>query len=62
MTVFHCSFQSEVVSDVISCANVVQAGVDVPEKNFGDSRSNRSRDTRLPHIVTNEDNNDNDAS
>ena len=27
---------------------------------FGDSRSNRSRDIRLPHVVTNDVDNDND--
>ena len=32
-------------------------GLKVPIK-FGDSRSNRSRDIRLPHFVTNDDDND----
>ena len=59
-----CS-RPEVVSDVISSANVGQVCLDVPVKSvkFGDSRSNRSRDIaplRLPHFVTN-DNDDNDA-
>ena len=48
--------QPELVSDVISGAVVDLTGVKVPVK-FGDSRSNRSRDIRLPHFVTN----DNDA-
>ena len=42
------------VSDVISGANVGQVGVDVPVK-FGDSSQNSSRDTRLPHFVTDDD-------
>ena len=44
-------FQLEVVSDVISGVNVEHARVDVSAK-FGDSRSDRSRDVRLPHFVT----------
>ena len=35
-TFFRCSFRPEVVSDVISGADVGQIGMDVPEK-FGDS-------------------------
>ena len=45
--------QLEVVSDVISGMVVDPTGVKVPVK-FGDSRSNRSRDIRLPHFVTND--------
>ena len=41
--VFRCSCRPEVVSDVISGANVGQVDMDVLVK-FGDSRSNRSRD------------------
>ena len=44
---FRGSFRPEVVSDVISGANVGQVGMDVPVK-FGD----RARDIRLPHFVT----------
>ena len=39
--------------DVISDVAVEQVGVDVHVK-FYDSRSNRSRDTRLSHFVTGE--------
>ena len=49
--------QLEVVSDVISGVVIDPTGVKVRVK-FGDSRSNRSRDIRLPHFVMN----DNDAS
>ena len=35
-------------------------GMKVPVK-FADSRSNRFRDIRLPHFVTNDDDNDDDA-
>ena len=41
----------EVAGDVMSGAALVYVGVDVPTK-FGDSRSSRSRDIRLPHFVT----------
>ena len=41
--VFRCSFRPEVVSDVISGANVGQVGMDVPVK-LGDSSSTGSRD------------------
>ena len=44
------NFRSEEASDVISGANVEQVGLNVHVK-FGDSRSNRSRDIRLPHFV-----------
>ena len=44
-------------SDVISGVIVDPTGVKVPV-NRGYSRSNRSRDTRLPHFVTNDDNDD----
>ena len=40
----------EVASDVISGKDEEQVGMNVPVK-FGDSRSNRSRDMRLPHFV-----------
>ena len=40
---FRCSFRPEVVNDIISVANVVQVGMDVPVK-LGDSGSNGSRD------------------
>ena len=56
---FRWSFRAEVVSDVISCANVEQIGNNVPIK-FGDFRLNRSLDIRLPHFVTNNDNDDAD--
>ena len=39
-------------SDVISGIVVDPTGVKVPLK-FGDSKSNRSRDIRLPHFDTN---------
>ena len=42
--------QQEVVSDVIYGVVVEPAGVKVRVK-FGDSRSNSSRDIRLPHFV-----------
>ena len=42
--------QLEVVSDVISGMVDQGVGLDVCV-NFGDSRSNRSQDTRLPHFV-----------
>ena len=47
---FRCSFRPEVVIDVISGAVVDPTGVKVRVK-FGDSRSNRSRDIRLPNFV-----------
>ena len=49
-TIFFRLSPPEVVRDVVSGANVGQAGEDVPVK-FGDSRSNNSRDIRLPHFV-----------
>ena len=52
--VFCCNFRPEVVSDVVSGANVGQVGMDVHAK-FCDSGSNGSQDIRLPHIVTNDD-------
>ena len=51
------SYQPEVVSDVISGVVVDPRGVKVFVK-FGDSRSNRSRYIRLPHVVANNDNDD----
>ena len=45
--------QPESASDVISGADVEQVGMNVLIK-FGDFRSNRSRDIRLPHFVTND--------
>ena len=53
---FRCSFRSEVVSDVISSVVLNPTGVKVRVK-FGDSWSNRSRDIRLPHFVTNDNDN-----
>ena len=53
--VFGCSFRPEVVHDIISGANVGRVGMDVPVK-FGDSRSNRSRDIRLPYFAMNKEN------
>ena len=54
----HC--KPEVVSDVISGVFVEPRGVKVAVK-LSDSRSNCSRDIRLPHLVTNDDDDDNDA-
>ena len=51
------NFRQEVASDVISGVDVEQVGMNTRVK-FGDSRSNRSRDIRLPHFVTNDDDND----
>ena len=45
------------ISSVISTVVVDWMGVKVPVK-YGDSRSNHSRDMRLPHFVTNDDNDD----
>ena len=45
--------------DVISAVVIDQTGMKVRVK-FGDSRSNRSRNIRLPHFVTNDDDNDDD--
>ena len=56
---FRCSFRPEVYSDVISGAIVDPTGVKVCVKH-GDSRSNRSRDMRLRHFATNDDDYDND--
>ena len=47
----------EAVSDVISGVLVDPTGVEVSAK-FGDSRQNRFLDIRLPHFVTNNDNDD----
>ena len=44
------NFRREVHGDVISSVIVDPTGVKVRVK-FGDSRSNRSRDIRLPHFV-----------
>ena len=52
------NFRQEVCSDAISGAFVDMRGLKARVK-CGDSRSNRSRDMRLLHFVTN---NDNDAS
>ena len=58
---FRGSFRPEAVSDVVSAAVIDPTCVKVPVK-FGDSKSNRSRDTRLPHFVTNDyDDDDDDA-
>ena len=50
------NFRPEACSDVISSEVVEPTGTKVHVK-FGDSRSNRCRDVRLPHFVAN----DNDA-
>ena len=50
------NFQPEVYSDVISFMIEELTGMKVRVL-FGDSRSNRSKDIRLPHFVIN----DNDA-
>ena len=55
---FRGSFRPEVLNDVMSRAVVDPTGVKVLVK-FGASRSNRSRGIRLPHFVTND--NDDDA-
>ena len=55
------NFQPEVHSDVISSGFVDPAGLKVLVK-FGDSRSNSSQDIRLPHFVTNDDNDDDNDS
>ena len=47
------SLTSDAVSDVF----IDQTGVKIPVK-IGDSSSNRSRDMRLPHFVTNDGDND----
>ena len=52
--ILFCS-RPEVTSDVISSANVGQVSLEVPVK-FCDSSSNASRDIRLTHFVTNNDN------
>ena len=54
------NFRPEVYSDVISGVNPTGMGVKVHVK-LGVSRSNRSRYIRLPHFVTNDDNDYNDA-
>ena len=51
-TVVHGSFGPEVYSDVISGVVVDPTSVKVSAK-FDDSMSNRSRDIRVPHFVTN---------
>ena len=45
------NYQPEEASDVVSGMAVQYVSVDVCVK-YGDSRSNRSRDIRLPHFVT----------
>ena len=52
---FRGSFRPDVVSDVISGVVVDPTDVKISAK-FCDSRSNCSRDIRLPHFVTNSDN------
>ena len=52
-TVFQDNFRTEVVSDVISGFDVGPVDMDIAVK-FDDSMSNRSRDLRLPHVVTND--------
>ena len=44
------NFRPKVRSDVTSGVDVEQGGMNV-HPNFGDFRSNRSRDIRLPHFV-----------
>ena len=51
------NFRSEVYSDVVSGMAIDPTDMKALVK-FGDSRSNRSRDIRLPHFVTNDDDND----
>ena len=53
LTFFHGNFRPEVDSDVISGDTVEQVCRDV-RVTFADCRSNRSRDIRLPHFVTDE--------
>ena len=48
------NFRPEVDSDIISGVVVDPTGVKV-RRQCGDSRSNRLRDIRLPHFVTNDD-------
>ena len=48
------NFRAEGCSDVIPSVFVDPTGVKVPVK-FGDSRTNHSRDIRLPRFVTNDD-------
>ena len=50
------NFRPEVYSDVISRVVVDPTGLKVRVK-LGDSRSNPPRDIRLPHFVTNDDDN-----
>ena len=47
------NFRPEVASDVVSGVDEEQFGMNVHVK-FVDFRSNRSRDIRLPHFVTND--------
>ena len=49
--VFRDNFRPEVVNSVISGVDVELVGMDVLVK-FDNSRSNRSRDFRLSHVVT----------
>ena len=51
--VFRDNFRPEAVSEVLSGVDVECVGVDVRVK-LGDSTSNRSRDIRAAHFVTNE--------
>ena len=51
------NFRPKVASDVLSSMVVEPTGTKAPVK-LGDSRSNRSRDIRLPHFVTNDHDND----
>ena len=53
------NFRPDVHSDVVSVEVVEATGLKVRVK-LGESRSNRSRDMRLPHFVTNY-NDDDDA-
>ena len=51
--------QPEVVSDIISGVVMETVGEKFRVK-YGDSKSKRSRDIRLPHFVTNDDNDNDD--
>ena len=59
MRLFGCfsnvnNFRPEVCSDAMSSAVADSTGAKVPVE-LADSRLSRSRDTRLPHFVTNDD-------
>ena len=56
---FRGNFRPEVDGDVISGVVIYTTGVKVHVK-FGDSRSTRSLNIRLPHVVTNNHHHDDD--